>query len=256
MHPCRTEDLRRAVAKKATPCTGQCSNANNCNNKHCSSAKAPVPPVVPPVLSPLGADNIPRKGNAASPSLPVMPARVAKGAAPASPAVPSTATAAPTFGQSPPGSNSTTAELGRPNSSGSSSGGRPSILEIESWWEKRSQRSTPSPGSTEPNSLDPADDPLQGPFHFKKILKSHTHSHASSSSSSPSPPGHSHNGQLLSRQISRAGDGDVNRAGVFDFRKVLRRTAIAPTETLRRCKGLLPPNENDDSKIISFLQIE
>ncbi|XP_028966557.1 myosin-IIIb [Galendromus occidentalis] len=224
MHPCSTEDLRRAVAKKATPCTGQCKIADCKNKPRQSFIPPPPPPVLPTKVAPLPAqapqshqrpskDNIVSDNNHKN--------RIHNKII---------------SHDNNSNLNHNHAEIGRPNSSGSSSGGRPSILEMESWWEKRSQRSTPSPGSTEPNSLDPADDPNQGPFQFKKILKSHSHNHSNSSSPLNSTT-------------------KTQDSGVFDFRKVLRKTRIAPTETLRRCKGLVPLTEND-AKIISFLQIE
>ncbi|KAH6939060.1 hypothetical protein HPB50_015702 [Hyalomma asiaticum] len=103
------------------------------------------------------------------------------------------------------------------NSSSLSSGPRPTIVEVESWWQegslKENHKIEPStPVHCEmPTAQD--SDPNQGPYQFKKILRKPP------PSPKPSP----------NRQTP----------GVFDFRKLLRKTDNAPTETLKRCKGLI-----------------
>ncbi|KAH8041089.1 hypothetical protein HPB51_013749 [Rhipicephalus microplus] len=103
------------------------------------------------------------------------------------------------------------------NSSSLSSGPRPTIVEVESWWQEGSLK--------ENHKIEPIipvhcemptaqeSDPNQGPYQFKKILRKPP------PSPKPSP----------NRQTP----------GVFDFRKLLRKTDNAPTETLKRCKGLI-----------------
>ncbi|XP_022688836.1 myosin-IIIb-like isoform X3 [Varroa jacobsoni] len=109
MHPCSTEDLRKAVAKKATPCSGQCSAANNCSSKQCTSSKARTEPAlsIPSLVS--LADNTPRQTSVGLPPASVMPTKdrlVVKVQAP----VPSVTVAATgttlASGSSLPGSNS------------------------------------------------------------------------------------------------------------------------------------------------------
>lgn len=106
------------------------------------------------------------------------------------------------------------------NSSSSSSGPRPTMVEVESWWQegppKENQTTDPAPPPhTEPLKAQESD-PNQGPYQFKKILRKPP------PSPKPSP----------NRQTP---------PGMFDFRKLLRKTDHAPTETLKRCKGLISP---------------
>ncbi|KAM7285523.1 myosin-IIIb [Ixodes scapularis] len=106
------------------------------------------------------------------------------------------------------------------NSSSSSIGTRPTMVEVEMWWQDGSlkenqvrQPETPTRPVPKVAALAPECDPNQGPYQFKKILRRPT------PSPQPSPTNQT--------------------PGVFDFRKLLRKTDHAPTETLKRCKGLL-----------------
>ncbi|XP_064474850.1 myosin-IIIb-like isoform X2 [Ornithodoros turicata] len=82
--------------------------------------------------------------------------------------------------------------------------GPTTVAQVESWLRKTSFRESPR--------RDEAEDPNQGPYQFKKILRP--------SPTSPQPPSER--------------DGTPR----YDFRKLLRKTEHAPTATLRRCKGL------------------
>lgn len=89
------------------------------------------------------------------------------------------------------------------------------VVEVESWW-KRSGSRHPYGVSTEPPGPAIGD---QGPYEFRKILKP------------------------TSRNTNRSDGSDRNQtdspdSGPFDFRKLLRKTDNAPTDTLKRCKGL------------------
>lgn len=103
------------------------------------------------------------------------------------------------------------------NSSSLSSGPRPTIVEVESWWQEGSLKENHKIEPTIPVHCEmptaQESDPNQGPYQFKKILRKPP------PSPKPSP----------NRQTP----------GVFDFRKLLRKTDNAPTETLKRCKGLI-----------------
>lgn len=106
------------------------------------------------------------------------------------------------------------------NSSSSSIGTRPTMVEVEMWWQDGSlkenqvrQPQAPTRPVPKVAALAPECDPNQGPYQFKKILRRPT------PSPQPSPTNQT--------------------PGVFDFRKLLRKTDHAPTETLKRCKGLL-----------------
>lgn len=103
------------------------------------------------------------------------------------------------------------------NSSSLSSGPRPTIVEVETWWQEGSLKENRTIEPTTPVHCEMPtqqdSDPNQGPYQFKKILRKPP------PSPKPSP----------NRQTP----------GVFDFRKLLRKTDNAPTETLKRCKGLI-----------------
>lgn len=85
----------------------------------------------------------------------------------------------------------------------SNPGGSPTTAQVQSWLEKT---------SVTENQRKDEEDPNQGPYQFKRILRP--------SPASPQPPG------------ERGG------TNCYDFRKLLRKTEHAPTATLRRCKGL------------------
>lgn len=87
------------------------------------------------------------------------------------------------------------------------SGGQKKVLvEVESW-DRSKQRYVPEIGATSD----------QGPYQFRQILR-------------PTCYGSNKSGQSSEECIK------IN--GHFDFRKLLRRTDHAPTDTLKRCKGL------------------
>lgn len=75
----------------------------------------------------------------------------------------------------------------------------------------------------------------QGPFEFRKILKPTSRNTNRSDPKSPDT--------IASSSSSSSGQQypylvDVPTSVQYDFRRILRKTDHAPTDTLKRCKGL------------------
>lgn len=102
-----------------------------------------------------------------------------------------------------------------PSEANNAGSGKKVLVEVESWFQRC--------GGGQPYNISPetgsASD--QGPYQFRKILK-------------PTSTG------------TNKSDGSMRKASAteefpFDFRKLLRRTEHAPTDTLKRCKGIMSP---------------
>lgn len=101
------------------------------------------------------------------------------------------------------------------------------VIEVESWWQRSG--SGQSYAVTSPQSAPVTD---QGPYEFRKILKPTSRNTNRSDGSGGSGSGGSGGG---GNDRVQADSPDL---GPFDFRKLLRRTDHAPTDTLKRCKGM------------------
>lgn len=93
-------------------------------------------------------------------------------------------------------------------------------------------------------------DQQQGPFEFRKILKPSPRDSGRIASSHDDLLAIASSTAKSSANATGASWGSCNSdSGPFDFRKLLRRTNHAPTDTLKRCKGLLAPVSGEASSV-------
>ena len=88
----------------------------------------------------------------------------------------------------------------------------------------------------------------QGPYEFRKILKPPLRNSTRAASSDDLLAITSNRSICNSATGSSWGSASAD-SGPFDFRKLLRRTNHAPTDTLKRCKGMLAPASNEASSV-------
>lgn len=83
----------------------------------------------------------------------------------------------------------------------------------------------------------------QGPYEFRKVLKPPS----SSRNTTRSEDRVSDHWMCASSDASSDSTSTDGGGGPFDFRKLLRRTNHAPTDTLKRCKGLVVSSASESS---------
>ncbi|XP_076374166.1 myosin-IIIb-like isoform X1 [Tachypleus tridentatus] len=113
-------------------------------------------------------------------------------------------------------------------------GKRPTMLEIESWWQKGEELK-----SRKENEALPTASP-KSPVQLCAVPQQTYNLPLPISQSNANYQGPIHIHSMIPPDcvLDKTGERRDSSTGPYDFRKLLRKTAHAPTETLRRCKGL------------------